>query len=101
MRLLIARRLDDFFRRQPDSLINDLHSGITRLHGDLLRAVGMAVQPRLADEKRQSPAELAGNAVDVGAEIVEPGDVIAPGAPNASRRAVFAESLAQCRSPSA
>ena len=36
-------------RRMP--LIDDVHAYVPRPHGDLLGAVGMAVEPRFADEE--------------------------------------------------
>src|SRR6187401_844108 len=99
MRLLLARGFDDFLRRQPDALIHDLHAGIARTYCNLLGAIGMAVQSRLANEEREPATKFAGNAVDIGADVVEPGDVVAHRATNAGRRPVFAESLAQRPSP--
>ena len=58
MRLLFARGIDDLLRRQADALIDHLHAGIARAHRDLLGAVGMAVEPGLADQELQAPAEL-------------------------------------------
>ena len=94
-----ARRIDDLLRRQANALVDHLHAGVARAHRDLLGAVGMAVEPGLADQERQTTTELARNAVDVGANIVEPADVVAHGAADAGRRAVFAERLAQRPAP--
>ena len=99
MGLLLARGIDDLLRRQPDALIDHLHAGIARPHRDLLGAVGMAVEAGLADQERQPPAELARHAVDIGANVVEAVDVVAHGAADAGRRAVFAERLAQRPAP--
>ena len=99
MGLLLARGIDDFLRRQADALVDHLHAGIARAHRDLLGAVGMAVEPGLADQEGQAATELAGYPVDVGADVVEPADVVAHGAADAGRRAVFAERFAQRPAP--
>ena len=99
MGLLLARRVDDLLRRQPDALIDHLHAGVARPHRDLLGAVGMAVEAGLADQEGQPPAELARHAVDVGANVVEAADVVAHRVADAGRRAVFAERLRAASSP--
>ena len=50
--------------RQADALVDDLHAGIAGAHGDLLGAVRMAVEARLADQKLDAPAELVGHGFD-------------------------------------
>src|SRR5579872_6016520 len=99
MRLLLARSVDDFLRCQTDALVNYLHSCVARAHGDLLGAVGVAVQAGLADEERQPPPELSRHAVDVGADVVEAADVVAHGAADAGRCPVFAEGSPQRPTP--
>jgi CheY-like chemotaxis protein/nitrogen-specific signal transduction histidine kinase len=59
VRLFLVRGSDDLLRRQADALVDHLHAGIARAHRDLLGAVGMAVETRLADQKRQAPPELS------------------------------------------
>ena len=99
MRLLLAHGVDDLLRRQPDALVDHLHAGVARAHRDLLGAVGMAVEAGLADQERHAPAELARDAIDLGADVVEAADVVAHGVADAGRRAVFAERLAQRPAP--
>ena len=43
---------------EADAVINDVHAGIAGAHGDLLGAVGMAVEARLADQEFEPAAEL-------------------------------------------
>jgi len=64
-------------------------------HRDLLGAVGMAVEARLTQHEFQPPAELARHAVDLRAQVVEAYGLVAHGLPDAGRRAVLAEALAQ------
>ncbi len=99
MHALVPRRIDDLGGRQADALVDDLHAGIARAHRDLLGAVGMAVEAGLADQEFQPTAQLLRHAVDVGADVVRRRAFIARGAPDAGRRAVFAESLAQDAAP--
>ena len=99
MRLLLAHGIDDLLGRQPDALIDHLHAGVAGAHRDLLGAVGMAVEAGLADQERHSPPELARNAIDVGANVVEAADVVAHRLADAGRRAVFAEGFAQGPAP--
>ena len=49
---------DDLLGREPDALVDDLEPGVARPHGDLLGAVGVPVEARLADEQPQPAAEL-------------------------------------------
>src|SRR5690348_814041 len=99
VRLFLARRLHDLLRRQADALVDHLHAGVARAHRDLLGAVGVAVEAGLADEESHAPAEFLRDAVDIGADVVQTGDVVAHGAADAGRRAVFAEGLAQGPAP--
>ena len=43
----------DLLGRQPDALVDHLEAGVTGPHGDLLGAVGVPVQARLADQEAQ------------------------------------------------
>ena len=52
------RRRDDLGRCQADPLVDDLEAGVPGPHGDLLGAVGVTVEPRLADEEPQRLAQL-------------------------------------------
>ena len=58
MHVLGHRRGDDLLGREPDALVDDLEPGVARAYGDLLGAVGVSVQARLADQQPQPPAEL-------------------------------------------
>ena len=75
------RALDDFVRRQADAVVDDVHAGVGGAHRDLLGAVGMAVEARLADQELEPPAELQRDALDLAAQRVEIGR--RPGAPAA------------------
>src|SRR6185437_12898339 len=99
VRLLLLRRVDDLLRRQANALVDHLHAGVARADGDLLGAVTMAVETGLADQESHAAAELLRHAVDVGADVVEAGDVVAHGAADAGWRAVFAKGLAQRPAP--
>ena len=68
---LLARGLDDLRRREADAFVDHIHAGVARAHRNLLGAVGMAVEAGLADHEFQPAAELARDAVDIGAQIVE------------------------------
>ena len=60
MHALVDRGARDLGRRQADALVDDVHAGVARAHGDLLGAVGVAVEPGLADEDLQvAPERLA------------------------------------------
>ena len=63
--------LDDLVRGQPDAVVDHVHAGVGGAHGDLLGAVGMAVEPRLADQKLEPPAELQRDALDLAAQRIE------------------------------
>ena len=68
--------LDDLGRGQADAVIDDVHAGVGGPHRDLLGAVGMAVEARLADQEFQPPAELQRHPLDVGAHVVEVGRLL-------------------------
>ena len=74
MDALVDRRARDLRRRQPDPLVDDLHARVARPHGDLLGAVGVPVEPGLADEDLHAAAELLGDAGDL---VAQRGDVLA------------------------
>ena len=99
MDVVFRRRLSDRLRGQADTVIDDVHAGVARARGNLLGAVGMAVEPRLADQKFQPPAEPLRYPVDRGADVVEPFGVVADGGADAGRRTVFAERGAQRKAP--
>src|SRR5436305_943771 len=72
----------------------------SRAHGDLLGAVGVAVQPRLADEDLQRPAEALGHARDL---LAQRGEVLVvaarDGVAHSGGGAVGAEHVAQRLGP--
>src|SRR5262249_54085522 len=59
----------------------------------------VAVEPGLADQEFHAAAELLRHAVDLGAQVVESGRVVAHAAADAGRRAILAEAVAQYRAP--
>ena len=58
MHVLGHRGRDDLLGGEPDALVDDLEPGVAGPHGDLLGAVAVPVEPRLADEQPQPLAEL-------------------------------------------
>ena len=60
--------LDDVLRRQADAVVDDVHARVERARRDLLGAVGMAVEPRLADQQFQPLAELDRHPLDFAAQ---------------------------------
>ena len=52
-----CRAGDDLLRGQADAFIGDVHSAIARPRGDLFGAVGMAVEPRFADDEFEPAPE--------------------------------------------
>ena len=99
MHALLERGVDDLGRGEPDALVDHLHAGVAGAHRDLLGAVGMAVEPGLADQKFDAAAELAGNALDFGTHPVEAVARMRRRARHPRRRPIFAEHFAQRRAP--
>ena len=60
--VLLDRGGDDLRRRQPDALVDDLEADVAGAYRDLLGAVGVSVQPGLADQQSQPHAELGAGA---------------------------------------
>ena len=100
--VLLDRGGDDLRRGQPDALVDHLEAGVPCAHGDLLGAVGVPVEPGLADQQPQpaAPSSLAG--------ARGPGRAPRPARVAAGRRrrradpgrrAVLAEHLAQRAGP--
>ena len=96
---LLARRLDDLGGREADALVDYVHAGVARPHRDLLGAVGVAVEARLADQEFQPASELLRHPVDVGAQVVGRRAVVARGTADAGRRAVLTEVVPQHLAP--
>src|SRR5262249_1445946 len=99
MRGLLARGFHDFRRRQADAFVDHLDAGIARPHCDLLCAVGVAVEPRLAEHEFEPPAELTRYPLDLSTQIVETDGFVARRAPDAGGRAVLAKTFAQGIAP--
>ena len=90
---------DDLGGRQADAVVDDIHAGIARADRDLLGAVRMAVEARLADQEFQPPAELQRDALDLlahGSRLSAPWRARRR---DAGRRAIFAEDVAQAPRP--
>ena len=58
---LVHRRAGDPRRRQPDALVDHVHAGVAGAHGDLLGAVRVAVEARLADQDLDAAPERLGH----------------------------------------
>ena len=56
--VLRDRSSHDLRGRQPDALVDDLETGVARADRDLLGAVAVPVEPRLADQEAEPVAEL-------------------------------------------
>ena len=98
---LLQRAGGDLRRRQPDALVDDVHADVAGAHGDLLGAVGVPVEARLADEDLQPPPDRLADAVDLVAQLLERRGVGRAGRrlADAGGRAVLAEGLAQRAGP--
>ena len=88
----VPRGLDDLLGRAADAVVNHLAAGVAGAHRDLLGAVGMAVQARLANEQLETRAQALGDRVHPGAQIIQSriGHVGRARRADAGRRAVFA-----------
>ena len=62
---LLERGVDDCAGRQADALVDHLHAAVAGAHGDLLGAVGMAVEAGLADQDLEAPAERGATPLDL------------------------------------
>src|SRR3954451_19846635 len=95
MDALLGGRGGDLRGREPDSLVDDVHTGVAGAHSDLFGAVGMAVQPGLADEELETTPERLAQQLDLLAQLchlltTDGGGLAYPG-----RGAVLAERLAE------
>ncbi len=61
----------DFFRGEADAVIGDVKPAIGGAHGDLLGAVGMAVEAGLGHEEFGSQPKFKGEFLDAGADGFE------------------------------
>src|SRR5580698_8522502 len=64
-------RLDDFLRGKPDAVVDDVHASVRGARRDLLGAVGMAIEARLADEETDPPADFERDALDFAPQRIE------------------------------
>ena len=83
--------LDDLLRGEPNAVVDHVHAGVGGAHRDLFGAVGMAVEAGFADEELQAVAELQRHALDLAAQGIEIGRLLARPGADAGRRAIFAE----------
>ena len=98
--VLVARGGRDLLGREPDALVDDLHARVARRDRDLLGAVGVAVEPGLADEDADRVAELRARAPGPArAPRPSPSPTRRAHAADAGGRAVLAEHLAQRAGP--
>ena len=74
MNAFLRGRIGDLQRGQPDPLVNDVHPGVTGTHRDLLGTVGVPVEPGLADQELEAPAERLAHLLDLLAQL---GDLLA------------------------
>src|SRR4051794_27582738 len=65
----VDRRLGDLRRRQPDALVDHVEAGVAGAHGDLLGAVGVPVEPGLADQDLHATTERLRHALDLLAQL--------------------------------
>src|SRR3954451_11774429 len=97
---LLQRARRDLRRREADALVDDVHADVARADGDLLGAVGVPVEARLADEDLQPAPERVAHALDLLAQRLEVlGREGRRGLADAGRRAELAERLAQGGGP--
>ena len=59
----------------------------------------MAIKPRFADQEGEATAEFAGDAINIRANVVEAGNVIAHRTTHTGRRAIFPKGLAEGPAP--
>jgi hypothetical protein len=64
MHPFLLSRLGNLLRRQPDAVVDDLEADIPGLDGHLLRAIGMSVEPRFADQQFQRTTQRAAGTGD-------------------------------------
>src|SRR4051794_10037711 len=96
----VDRRLRDLGRRQADALVHHVEAGVTCAHGDLLGAVRVTVEARLADQDLDAATQRLRHALDLLAQLGK--RLVADSRRSicdSGRSAVFAESPAQRGGP--
>src|SRR3954451_15140103 len=100
MDALLQRARGDLRRREADALVDDIHADVAGADGDLLGAVGVPVEARLADEDLQPAPERVADPLDLLAQRLEVVRRDARrGLADAGRGAELAERLAQGGGP--
>lgn len=69
MHVLGERGGHDLFGREPDALVDHLEPGVAGPYGDLLGAVGVSVEARLADQEAELAAHFVTGAADLLADL--------------------------------
>src|SRR5205814_2185734 len=98
---LVRGRTCELLGRHPDALVDDLEARISRAQGDLLGAVRVAVEPRLANEELRAPPERVVERDDALAQRLERGRIAGhpTGPADARRSAVLTEGFAERSAP--
>ena len=86
-------------RGQADAFVDHFHAAVAGAHGDLFRAVGMAIEAGLADQEFQPAAEFGRERINTLAHGGQIAGIVAGRLANAGGRAVFAEDVAQGPAP--
>src|SRR6202000_1461564 len=71
--VLLQGRGGDLLGREADALVDDLHADVAGAQGDLLGAVGVAVEARLADQDLDPVADRLRGLLDPAADRGELG----------------------------
>ncbi len=94
MDALLFGGFDQRFGGHADTLVKDLHATITGADRDLLGAVGVAIQPRFANQKAQRFAKLGRGGDNFGLHRFQPAGIVGHGHVHAGWPAVFAKDTA-------
>ena len=91
MRAVLLRGAHDFLGGQANALIVDVHAAVARPEGDLFGAVGMAVEPRLADQEAAAACPSRSLTASTASRMSSsPSVLLETGLDDARRAAVFA-----------
>ena len=90
MGLFFLGAFDDFLGGQPDAFVIDIHAAVAGTERDLFGAVGMAVEPGLADHELQPATQLVGHGIDCVTDVIQPFGLVGHAGGNACRSPVFA-----------